>query len=120
MEIIDLIQYGKDNAISRRMLLTRCFEEGIIDRKHRDPDREMRRLMSEARFSGKPILYSVEGSGYFRPTEKEIADLRAYVKAEEGRAKAIFANLKSAKAVLDDLEHGRIVKVVLPERTGNE
>lgn len=115
MEIVDLIPYGKKNAISRKILLIKSIEEGLIDSKHRDADREMRRLMSESRFKGNPILYSVEGEGYYRPTEEEISELRAYVKTEEHRAKTILASLNSAKAILSDLEAGRIVKVVLPK-----
>ena len=47
--------------------------------------------------------------------EKEIAELRAYIKAEEHRAKTILASLNSAKGILSDIECGRITKVVLPK-----
>lgn len=115
MNITDLIPYGKENAISRKYLLAKCQEHDLLRNASRDPDRAMRQLMSEAKFHGHPILYCTERSGYYQPTEKEIAELRAYIKAEEHRAKTILASLNSAKGILSDIECGRITKVVLPK-----
>lgn len=111
--IARLIPFGKKNAISRKILTAKCVDAGLLKSRFKDADRGMRRLIAEARFAGTPILYSEDGSGYYRPTKEETAELRAFVKAEERRAKAIFGSLKSAKEQLKDYEYGEDVEMAV-------
>lgn len=108
MLISDFIPYGKENAVSKKFILAMAKRAGLI--KSKDGEREVRRLISEARFDGNPILYSKKG-GYYRPTEKEIMELREYIERETGRAKTILASLDSAKGLYTDLCNGAITRV---------
>lgn len=99
-----LIPEGRKNAISKKYLIAVADDLGLVHSK--DREREVRKLISEARFAGCPILYNTETGGYYRPTKEEIAELRAYIKAEEHRAKTVLASLNSAKDLLSDLERG--------------
>ena len=103
--VVTFIPFGKKNTISREYLLTLCIAHGVIDGK-RNADRRMRQMIFEARQGGTPIIYNRDKGGYFRPTKEDIAEMRAYIKAEESRAKAIFSSIKSAKKQLQDYEVG--------------
>lgn len=104
--IIELIPYGRENSISRKFLTAVCVDTGLIESTHIDKDREMRNLLKEARRDN-VVLYAEDG-GYFRPTEKETVDLAHYIATEEKRAKSTFESIKTAKALLEDLRHGRL------------
>ena len=95
--IRDYIPHGKENAITRKYLVKICLNVGLIDTAVTDPDRAMRKLISEARLV-EPILSSDSG-GYYKPTEKEYIELRKYIKREEARAKSVFRGLKQARAL---------------------
>ena len=92
ISIIDYIPKGRANAIPRARLR---YITGLTDSK-------MRELIRQAR-ADVPILNLQTGEGYYIPDNKE--EVRRYIKQEEHRAKSIFANLKSAREYLDQLEN---------------
>lgn len=102
MNIIELIPYGKRNAISRQELLTECAWHGLTD-----SDRAMRRLIEDAR-KDNCILNLQSGRGYFRPTKEDLPELKHYVAQEHKRSMAILHNLKMANKLLEDYEHERV------------
>lgn len=101
-KIIDLIPTGKKNAIRRQALLSECIYEGIAGN-----DREMRRLIEEARKEA-VILNMQDGKGYFIPSKEDIAELQHYVAQERNRSISISRNLRIASNLLADMETGRI------------
>lgn len=100
--IAEIIPVGKKNAVSRSYLLTLCKEYGIAK-----SDREMRRLISRER-ENSVIICVQDGAGYFRPGHDDKEELRHYIRQEAQRSITILQNLKMAKAMLEDLEVGRI------------
>ena len=86
MNIIDLIPFGKENAIRRGTLV---MLTGMNDRAVREAIAKARR--------DTPILNMQDGSGYYRPTEDDVEELRHFVSQEERRAKSIFYALRSAR-----------------------
>lgn len=102
MNISNLIPMGKKNAIKREELLDRCVLFGLATN-----DRAMRKLIEEARRE-KCILNMQDGSGYFQPTKDDLPELRHYVAQERDRYITIASNLKMARAMLEDMECGRI------------
>lgn len=106
INIAMLIPQGRDNAISRFELTKQCLEKGLIDSNSLDPDRVMRKLLEIARRDY--VVLNRSGGGYYRPTKDELKELQKYIRQEESRAKAVFANLKLAKALYEDLKAGRL------------
>ena len=98
MNIEEYIPTGKDNAISRRQLVTLT----------RLTDRDVRRLINLARRTT-VIISADDGSGYYLPTEYE--ELRQYYARESARAGDIYKNLRVVAALMEDMEHGRIGKL---------
>ena len=103
ISIIDYIPRGRANAIPRKKL---AYITGLTDTK-------MRELIRQARHE-KPILNLQDGKGYYIPDNKE--EVRRYIKQEEHRAKSIFANLKSAREYLDQLENQMYFADVVGEK----
>lgn len=92
INITDYIPIGHENAISRRDL-ARMTGLG---------DRQMRHCIKMARRET-PILNLQDGAGYFRPDASDETDkmlLRAFVKQEESRGKAIMWALKATRKAL--------------------
>lgn len=104
--IADLIPEGRDNAISRPVLVAKCISHGLIDKSCKDKDRLMRNLLSIARLDW-TILNNAETGGYYRPTFEDLQDLRRYIRQEEKRGAAIFKNIQMAKALYEDYKAGR-------------
>lgn len=102
MNIVSIIPKGSKNAISRRQLLIECKEHGIAN-----SDREMRRQIEQAR-KVDVILNLSDGRGYFIPDENDKDKLRIYLKQESDRYKSVICNLHIARAMLEDLEYGRV------------
>lgn len=100
--ITDIIPRGSKNAISRAYLLSLCKEHGIAK-----SDREMRRQIEQAR-KVDVILNLSDGRGYFIPDEQDKDKLRTYLKQESDRYKSVIRNLHIARAMLEDLEYGRV------------
>lgn len=105
--IADLIPVGRDNAISRKMLVTLCVFHGLIDDEVKDKDRAMRLLIQKERMDH-VILNLSNGDGYYRVSKDDVQDLQRYIRQEEKRAKAAFKNLKMARALYEDYKSGRV------------
>lgn len=105
--IADLIPVGRENAISRKVLVSLCVGNGLIADDIRDKDRAMRLLVQKARVDY-VILNLSNGDGYYRVSREDMQDLQRYIKQEEKRAKAAFKNLKKAKALYEDYKHDRV------------
>ena len=103
IDIKSYIPKGRANAIPRARLR---YLTGLTDSK-------MRELIRQARHDV-PILNLQTGEGYYIPDNKE--EVRRYIKQEERRAKSIFANLKSARDYLDQLENQMYFADVVEER----
>lgn len=108
--LIDLIDYGKDNAISRQMLVNKAEWNGLIPNNIQDSDRYVRKLIQEAR---KDNVIICDTNGYYIPDEDDVTELSKYIVKEHSRALAIHTDIKMARAVLEDMEHGRLKR---PER----
>jgi hypothetical protein len=98
--IIEYIPFGRENAITRRRL---CHLTGLKDRDVRG------QIQKEA--EKEPILIRSDGRGYYRPTLQDKEELRGYVKRESSRALSILRRLRQAKALLADMDSGRIEAV---------
>lgn len=107
LTVADLIPVGRDNAISRKSLLALCIAHDLIEANGKDQDRQMRRLINQARLDY-TILNLSNGRGYYRPSHDDLLDLQRYLRQEESRAKATFRNISNAKALYEDYKHGRI------------
>lgn len=91
MGIVDLIPYGRKNAVKRQELL----------RNYEGTDREMRREIQEAR-SEEIIINLSDGRGYFRPESR--SELLAYIAQETARARAIEKSIRVAKRKLAEVD----------------
>ena len=104
--IADLIPEGRNNAISRKILSQLCVQHGLIDETVKDADRAMRKLIQKER-KDFVILNLSNGDGYYRISKADMQDLQRYIRQEEKRAKSSFRNIKLARALYEDLLHGR-------------
>lgn len=104
-EFMSLIDYGSENAISRKLLVQKCVSTGIIDKNLKDKDRAMRNMMSKAK-----IDYAIcnIGKGYFRPTPRDKPYIDRFVAEREKQARSIFESIKSVKMIQADISAGRI------------
>lgn len=89
IDIVKYIPFGKENAICREKL---CAETGL-------PDRSMRDLINQAR-KRTVIINLQNGSGYYRPTQDDRADVEKFKRQEENRAKEIFKGLQPVRKFL--------------------
>jgi hypothetical protein len=108
--LIDLIDYGKDNAISRKMLVADADFMGLIPNTVRDKDRYVRKLIQDAR---KDNVIICDANGYYIPDEDDVTELSKYIVKEHSRALAIHSDLVMANRVFEDMVHGRLKR---PER----
>lgn len=97
MGVIEHIKEGRENAITRRELQQLTGY----------PDRIIRKEIQKAKGLGAVIIN--EGNGYYKPCIGEVEYLRGYIRSEEHKAKSILKGLKNYRAVLEDIEHGRMV-----------
>lgn len=105
--IIDLIPVGRDNAISRQLLVEKCVSSGLVPSEAVDKDRMMRKLLEKARLDC-TILNISNGNGYYRVSREDLQDLQRYIRQEDNRAKAAFRNHTLAKKLYEDYKAGRI------------
>lgn len=110
IRLIDLIPYGKNNAVSRKFLVGLAEMYGLIPEGQRDKDRYVRNLIQDAR---KHNVIICDANGYYIPDEDDVTELSKYITKEHSRALAIHTDIKMARAVLEDMQHGRLKK---PER----
>lgn len=92
IDILKFIPFGKENAISRTSL---CTATGLNDR-------SMRENINRARKRAVVINLS-DGSGYYRPTDDDIAEVIKFKKQEENRAKDVFSNLQPVRKFLQSV-----------------
>lgn len=107
--IADLIPFGRDNAITRKMLVAKCITFGLVDENLIDPDRYMLRLIEKARVDY-TILNLSDGNGYYRPSKDELSDLKKYISQERNRAISAFKNIRVAEKLYEDYLHERNVE----------
>lgn len=105
--IVSLIPVGRENAISRKVLLQLCVGHGLINKDLKDKDRVMRELIQKARIDY-TILNLSDGNGYYRVSRDDLQDLQRYIRQEEKRAKSTFKNLSMAKKLYEDYKSGRL------------
>ena len=111
--IADLVPVGRENAISRKMLVALCVEKGLVSDSIKDKDRAMRDLIGEARMEH-PIINMSHGDGYYQPrtdSEEEMRELNAFIQQEEGRGSKIFRRVSIAKDTYEDFIRGRFERV---------
>lgn len=107
--IADLIPFGRDNAISRSALVTKCVENGLIAESVTYKDRAMRNLISRAKADYViQARCGEDGGGYYRPTHEDLLDLQRYIRQEEKRGKAVFRNIQLARKLYEDYRQERI------------
>ena len=111
IRLIDIIPYGKDNAISRKALVKLAEIYGLIPDGQRDKDRYVRRLIQKAREDN--VIICKPNGGYYIPDENDATELAEYIATEHGRALAIHTDLVMARRVFEDMVHGRLKR---PER----
>lgn len=87
MNIIDYIPYGKDNAISRKLL------SSVVGMN----DRDMRRLIEKERRNH--AILNV-GSGYFLPLPKDKPLVERWLRQERRRSKSIDSSTRGAEMFL--------------------
>lgn len=91
LKIVNLIPFGKDNAITRTAL---CNITGLADR-------EVRRKIAEERRDN--VILSVDdGKGYFHPTCNEKKEVEIWLKKEKNRGISVFKAMKAAQAFLNE------------------
>ena len=106
--IVDLIPIGRENAIPRKILLSLCIQNKIVE-DGASADRAMRMLIEKARIDY-TILNLSDGHGYYRPSKDDLMDLQRYIRQEEKRAKSTFKNISMAKRLYEDYKHGRFTE----------
>ena len=92
IELLELIPYGKENAISRDKLANLS---GLKDREMRDCIALLRRSHA--------IINLQNGSGYYQPTLNDLSELDHFIKQETCRFKSIAYSLAGAKKVREGL-----------------
>ncbi len=107
ISIVDLMPVGRENAISRRMLVSKCVSVGLIDKSISDKDRAMRKMLEKARLDH-TILNISDGNGYYRVSREDLQDLQRYIRQEDNMARAAFRNHTLAKKLYEDYKVGRI------------
>lgn len=92
--VYELLNKGKENAITTEELLRVC---------NFNHKRELMYQIAHERKEGALICSTTSGNGgYYIPNDKE--ELKKYVNSMDGRAKSIFSVIKSARAVLKEME----------------
>ena len=82
VDILEIIPYGHENAVSRSYLSALTH---MTDRKVR--------LAIQKERETHVILSTDDGNGYFRPTERDYEYVRMYHVRERARARTILDNL---------------------------
>lgn len=107
--IIDLIQVGRENAISRDYLVALCVQHGLVKENRKDKDKAMRDLIEELR-NECVVLNLSDGNGYYRPTLNEYLDLQRHIRQTKSRIKKQQAWLKVEEALYEDYKRGRLAE----------
>lgn len=109
IKFMDLIPQGEEKAIKRAELVKLADSYGFIPEHTKDKDRFVRSLIENAR--QKNVIICKPQGGYYVPTVNDKKALRTYIAGERRRAQSIYAGIKMATNVLEDIEHGRLEEV---------
>lgn len=101
---VNLIPIGEENAISRKYLVTKCLQAGLIEVHQRDKDRAMRNILEKAK-----IDWAIcnNGKGYFRPMKKDSASLYKAMKTAKNRMLTEYKGYKSMSKLYEDFRADR-------------
>jgi hypothetical protein len=89
-QVLQFLQYGRDNAIVGRDLRAKT---GL-------PDRVLRKTLEGIRRGGQVVISG--DTGYFIPATLE--ELQGYIKQEEYRARSTFFTLQSARQLAEKMQ----------------
>lgn len=108
-EFVNLIPYGNENAIKRKLLVQKCIAHGLINMDLKDADRAMRLILKAAK-----IDYAIcnIGQGYFRPTVtiKDKPYIDRYVAEQHKAADSIREGVLPVEKVQADINSGRLTE----------
>lgn len=99
MDVAEMIPVGRDNAIPRAQLISLLGTD----------DRNTRNAVSQLKKT-EVVISCADGSGYFKPSVEDIAEVKDYYRREHNRAMDILKGLKLVGAWIDDVEHERIAE----------
>lgn len=111
--ITELIPTGRMNAIKRSKLAE--VASNVYTLCDNDTDREVRKMIADARAEGNVILTRTDGGYYMLPddsskwTSEEVEDLRRFSQGEHNRAMKILVNSKAARYLYEDYKKERLV-----------
>ena len=102
MNITDFIGRGRENATSREELVQ------LLNL----PDRQIRKMIEQARKRGEIIINDGTGVGYY--ISEDLADLTAQYKMNQHRAMSILVQQKYLRRKIKEMENGK-AEVLLAE-----
>lgn len=97
--IVELLGHGKENALTRREIMTRLNIRS---------DREFYDILSRERLQGALIL--TIGAGYFKPCddpEQALPDMLRYRARQIKAARSIYASLRSVTKAINQIRRER-------------
>lgn len=103
MNITDFIGRGRENATSREELVQ------LLNL----PDRQIRKMIEQARKRGEIIINDGTGVGYY--ISEDLADLTAQYKMNQHRAMSILVQQKYLRRKIKEMENGKHEEVLLAE-----
>ena len=105
-DIMTFIPMGKENAIGRQELSI------LLNM----PDRQVRRLIQDARDRGEIILNSQDGAGYY--CSDDVGELKRQYRTNRNRALSILRQQKYIRRRVDELEQSGQVTLEEVGRSG--
>ena len=93
MNISDFIGVGKENAVTRGELVA------LLNL----PDRQVRRLIQEARDQGEIIINAQDGAGYYR--SEDLGDLQRQLRLNQRRALSVLRQQKYLRQKIREAEN---------------
>ena len=103
MNLLNVIPYGRENAVSRAEIVQRL---GVSDRAIRD---EIKALNRELARHGEAILSSSGKSGYWRSSN--LLEMKEYLRESDHRRNQIFLNDEPIRKLVYSLEGVKRVPV---------
>ena len=89
-QVLQYLQYGRDNAIVGRELRAKT---GL-------PDRVLRKTLEGIRRGGQVVIS--DSVGYYLPATLE--EIQGFIRQEEARARSTFFTLKSARQLAEQMQ----------------
>lgn len=106
MNITDFIGTGRENAVKRSELVT------ILNL----PDRQVRKLIQEARDRGEIIINDQSGAGYY--TTSDVGELKRQLRQSENRAFSLLRQQVYLRRKIKEAENKN--QMTIEEVQGNE